>query len=107
MDDFYETGQDVTLTVEAPGVLANDYDLNVNDIIILDVREQPQHGELTLNQDGSFTYIPNPGFFGVDTFVYDLVAIPPIQRSEYVDSATVTITVHPKYKFYFPISFNN
>jgi predicted extracellular nuclease len=104
MDDFYETDQDVTLVVDAPGVLANDGDLNVNDILILDVRVQPKHGQLTLNQDGSFTYIPNPQFYGVDTFVYDLLAIPPgMTRGEYVDSATVTITVHPKYKFHFPI----
>ncbi len=109
MDDFYETDQDVTLTVDAlEGVLANDYDLNIYDIIILNVREQPQNGQLTLNQDGSFEYIPNAQFFGVDTFVYDLLAIPPgLTRSEYVDTATVTITVHPEYKFFFPISFGD
>jgi len=103
MDDFYETDQDVTLVVAAPGVLANDNDLNVHDQVILDVKVHPEHGQLTLNQDGSFTYIPNLRFYGVDTFVYDLLAIPPgLTRSEYVDSATVTITVHPKYKYYYP-----
>src|SRR5262249_16196859 len=30
----------------------------------------PLHGSLTLNADGTFTYTPNPGFFGQDTFDY-------------------------------------
>jgi predicted extracellular nuclease len=33
VDDEYETNQDVTLVVPAPGVLENDVDLNENDII--------------------------------------------------------------------------
>ncbi|MEO0414667.1 MAG: tandem-95 repeat protein, partial [Verrucomicrobiota bacterium] len=31
----------------------------------------PSNGSLTLNADGSFTYTPNPGFNGVDSFVYE------------------------------------
>jgi predicted extracellular nuclease len=58
--------------------------------------------------DGSFTYIPDPGFLGVDYFTYDLIAIPPgMVRGEYVDTATVTITVHPKYRYFLPIFFND
>lgn len=34
--------------------------------------EQPANGTVTLNADGSFTYTPNPGFFGVDSFVYQI-----------------------------------
>lgn len=30
----------------------------------------PQHGTVTLNEDGSFTYVPNPDFRGFDSFVY-------------------------------------
>jgi hypothetical protein len=30
----------------------------------------PAHGTLTLNADGSFAYVPAPGFSGVDTFIY-------------------------------------
>ena len=106
MDDFYETDQDVTLLVdlEAEGVLANDYDLNVHDVIRLDVITQPAHGTLTLNQDGTFEYIPDLRFFGEDHFEYLLIALPP-GRAEYSDTAIVTITVHPKYQYYMPINF--
>jgi uncharacterized protein len=106
MDDYFETDQDVTLVVPAPGVLENDSDLNENDIITAAWRTLPANGELLFNTDGSFTYIPNPGFFGEDSFTYDMIALPPgMLRSEYVDTATVTITVHPKYQYFFPISF--
>lgn len=108
MDDYYEANQDITLVVDDPlaGVLANDYDLNLNDVITLDVWEQPSHGVLTLNHDGTFTYVPDPGYFGEDHFVYLMMANPP-SRGEFSDTATVFITVHSKYKYYFPIAFND
>ena len=31
---------------------------------------QPDNGEVTLDADGSFTYTPDAGFTGVDTFTY-------------------------------------
>ncbi len=30
----------------------------------------PEHGQLSMKADGSFSYLPNPGFFGEDTFQY-------------------------------------
>ena len=30
----------------------------------------PEHGTLTLNEDGSFTYTPDEGFVGLDSFLY-------------------------------------
>lgn len=30
--------------------------------------EYPEHGQLTLQPDGEFTYSPEPGFIGIDTF---------------------------------------
>jgi predicted extracellular nuclease len=104
VDDFYETDQDVILEVDAPGVLANDYDPNVYDTLLVDVAVEPSHGLLTLDENGSFIYTPDPGFFGVDTFVYYLIAIPPgATRGEYIDSATVTIIVHPNYVYFLPL----
>ncbi len=33
----------------------------------------PSHGTLTaFNSDGTFTYVPTPGFFGTDSFVYNV-----------------------------------
>ncbi len=34
------------------------------------LEEKPANGTLQLNTDGSFTYVPNKGFVGQDTFVY-------------------------------------
>ena len=33
---------------------------------------RPQHGLLTNNQDGQFTYTPNSNFSGTDEFVYEV-----------------------------------
>ncbi len=34
--------------------------------------QQPTNGTVVLNADGSFTYTPNTGFFGSDSFVYEI-----------------------------------
>jgi VCBS repeat-containing protein len=34
------------------------------------LQTQPQHGQLSLQSDGSFTYTPNAGFSGADSFTY-------------------------------------
>ncbi|MEL7637979.1 MAG: Ig-like domain-containing protein, partial [Anaerolineaceae bacterium] len=65
-DDEYETMAGVTLEVAAPGVLTNDVLLDPNETVSLQILTQPAGGTLTLNTDGSFTYVPNAGFFGVD-----------------------------------------
>ncbi len=106
-DDYYETDQDVTLTVAAPGVLWNDFDLNEYDQITLDLQNGPEHGTLTFNPDGSFEYIPDPGFFGVDVFSYFLTALPPDSRGEFTDVGYVFITVHPEYQFFIPFFLND
>jgi len=50
-------------------VLANDSDVEGDSIVALLV-EPPANGTVLLNPNGSFVYIPNAGFFGVDTFSY-------------------------------------
>ena len=67
-DDTFNAPTD-TLTVEAPGVLANDSDADGDSLIAVLVAG-PSNGMLTLNRDGSFTYTPNAGFTGADTFTY-------------------------------------
>ena len=37
---------------------------------IAEIKQQPSHGSVVLNIDGSFTYTPNNGFIGQDSFVY-------------------------------------
>ncbi|HEY3319275.1 MAG TPA: MBG domain-containing protein [Planctomycetota bacterium] len=68
-DDHYNTNKGETLSVTAPGVLANDFDFN-GDSFTAVKKTDPANGSLTFNSDGSFTYIPNPGFEGTDTFTY-------------------------------------
>jgi hypothetical protein len=57
--------------VPAPGVLANDYDAEGDRLrAYVSPVGMPAHGTLTLNQDGSFFYSPNPGYRGLDSFTY-------------------------------------
>jgi large repetitive protein len=69
VNDSYSTSQNVTLDVAASGVLANDTDAESNPLTAVLV-SGPAHGGLTLNSDGSFTYIPASGYFGPDSFSY-------------------------------------
>jgi VCBS repeat-containing protein len=55
-------------------VLANDYDPDhpefMDELTIIQDSVMPQHGQLILNDDNTFTYIPDPGYVGIDTFTY-------------------------------------
>jgi VCBS repeat-containing protein len=86
-DDTYTTNEDTPLVVSAPGVLGNDYDVDGDPLASVLV-SGPAHGTLALNPDGSFTYTPNPNFYGTDTFTYRV-----FDGELYSNVATVTITV--------------
>src|SRR5262249_19529621 len=49
----------------------------------------PGHGTVSINPDGSFVYTPNTGFFGNDTFQYQVT-----DQTLLSNVATVTITVN-------------
>ncbi|APG58996.1 HYR domain-containing protein [Christiangramia salexigens] len=85
-DDTYTIPQNTILVVDVPGVLENDYDPE-GEALTTYLITSPENGTLVFNGDGSFTYTPNDGFTGVDSFVYyatDMVG---------EDEATVSITV--------------
>ena len=67
--DSYSTNEHTTLTVAAPGVLGNDSDPE-NDTLTASLVDGPANGSLSLNADGSFSYTPNAGFTGCDSFTY-------------------------------------
>lgn len=70
LDDTYRTNMNTSLSVSAAnGVLANDSDAE-NSPLTANLISGPNNGVLTLNPNGSFTYAPNTGFSGVDTFTY-------------------------------------
>jgi VCBS repeat-containing protein len=50
----------------------------------------PSNGTLTLNSDGSFSYTPNAGYNGTDSFTYKAS-----DGTAYSNVATATITVNP------------
>lgn len=89
--DTYTVDEDSTLTVTgANSVLNNDDpDNTLGDEPLTAVKvTDPQHGTLTFNPDGTFTYVPNPNFQGVDSFTYRAV-----RGSQQGNIGTVTINV--------------
>jgi VCBS repeat-containing protein len=88
-NDAYATDEGVTLNVAAPGVLGNDTDAD-EDALTAVLATGPASGDLTLNPDGSFTYVPAEGFSGEVTFTYQAT-----DGTNASNVATVTITVTP------------
>jgi filamentous hemagglutinin family protein len=63
-----------TTTLNQPiniNVLTNDTDLDLDDVLtVIEGTVAPKNGTLVLNEDGTFTYTPNKGFRGEDSFKY-------------------------------------
>lgn len=69
VNDNYSTPVNTSLTVVAPGVLANDQNPLAGGMTAA-VVNNVAHGTLTLNSNGSFTYVPQNGYVGEDQFTY-------------------------------------
>ena len=100
VNDSYTVNQGETLIVADESVLDNDNNIKVNNpdknvTIKAEKVTDPQNGTITFNEDGTFTYTPNNGFSGKDTFKYKTVLT--VDGRTYEKEATVTITVVPKY----------
>lgn len=85
--DGYDVASGATLTIAAPGVLGNDSDAE-GDPLAAVLASGPSSGSLTLNGDGSFSYTPDAGFAGTDSFAYRA-----FDGALYSNSATVSISV--------------
>ena len=68
-DDQYATNENSALVISAPGILANDYDVD-GDALTATLENGVTHGTLSLKNDGSFSYTPDTGFTGTDVFTY-------------------------------------
>lgn len=87
--DTYTVIEDTPLvTTVQNGVVANDVDAQPQDTLAVTVLTQPQHGELTMNSDGSFQYVPLENYHGPDAFTYELS-----DGTDRSNSVTVTLTV--------------
>ncbi len=89
VNDAYQTNEDTQLYIAAPGVLSNDTDAD-GDALSVSILGEPEHGTVTLNNSGSFVYIPDANFFGEDNFTYTLT-----DEKGGTDTGEVTITVNP------------
>jgi large repetitive protein len=89
--DRHSLLEDATLNVPAPGVLANDRDAD-GDALTATLVSGAANGTVVLNTNGSFTYTPNPNFFGADAFTYSASDGIPGSRPSTV---TVTLTIDP------------
>ena len=67
----YSVRENTTLSVSSNNVLSFDSDSNGLTLsAALAPNGGPAHGTLTLNADGTFTYTPNSGYYGTDSFSY-------------------------------------
>ena len=87
VDDVFNL-HGTSLTITPPGFLANDTDADGDPIAATAITDSVDHGSLTAFADGSFTYTPNPGFIGADSFRYSIS-----DGLGGTDEATVTINV--------------
>ena len=90
--DSFSVNEDNVLTVGAQsGILANDESsAGVGVGLVAQLVSGTEHGELTLFEDGSFEYHPNPNFYGTDQFTYRAV-----EGDVESEIATVTLMVNP------------
>ena len=87
--DTGSVDEDAVLAVPAPGVLANDSELNGFALTVVGYT-QPGHGSVTVGADGSYTYTPAADSFGADSFTYTVT-----NYNGRTATATVSLTVIP------------
>jgi VCBS repeat-containing protein len=86
-DDVYNVLPDTVFNLPSSfSILRNDYSIipSEHDLLKAEIVQEPFHGLVTLNQDGSFTYVPTAGYSGIDYFKYKAV-------NYHAESATATV----------------
>jgi VCBS repeat-containing protein len=92
--DTYPTSRNLPLHVPAPGVLVNDTDPS-GDTFTAVLVTGPVHGELTLRENGSFSYKPEKDFSGKDNITSDNFTYIASDGELDSDPATVIINFTP------------
>ncbi len=85
VNDVYSVNTTASISQTAPGVLANDTDIDSASLTAVLV-SNVQNGTLSLSADGSFTYQPNTDFSGSDRFTY-------VANDGSLDSTTATVNL--------------
>ena len=81
-DQHQSTAYQTLLTVDAPGVLAG----SSGTALAVTGHTDPTHGSVSVNADGSYTYLPANGFAGSDSFTATV-------SDPYSQSALVTVHI--------------
>ena len=99
--DYYTVPEDSVVTVSnSAGILTNDIDPE-GDQITAELIDDVDHGVLSFDSDGSFTYRPAPDYSGIDQFIYRAVD----DEGMYSEVGTVTIGINATNDV--PIAFND
>jgi hypothetical protein len=69
-NDSYAVEEGASINLPAPGILANDFDLD-SAVLTARLLAGPSHGVLTLRPDGSFDYAAGC-YYGYDSFTYEV-----------------------------------
>ncbi len=89
-NDSYTVNEDTLLSISSSGVLINDSDPDSSPLALTSVISMDAvHGSVLLNSDGSFEYMPDDNYTGIDTFTYQAY-----DGRDYSNNATVTITIN-------------
>lgn len=90
VNDSFQVAPDTTFNAPT-SVLANDFDLDGDNVDQVVLNGNVSHGSLSLASDGTFSYTPATGFSGVDSFSY--FARDSADSENSANPATVTLNV--------------
>ena len=89
VNDGANTDEDMAVTVD---VRANDTEPDGDTISLPTVTVNANNGSTLVNGDGTITYTPDPDFFGVDSFTYQICDDDAVNQQ--CSTAIVTVTVN-------------
>jgi len=88
----YTTNENTALTAS---LTSHATDQRPGGYLVYSASTSPSHGSVTVNADGTFTYTPTTGFYGSDSFYYEVTDTMPsgYVQPGYTYTARVSITV--------------
>ncbi len=92
VDDTFSTYKNTSLGFTANDLLANDYDIE-GDPLSIEHIWTPPNGSIVDHGDGTYTYTPNNGFVGNDTF---RVRVSEINDDHLTNDSFITVVVTPE-----------